>query len=224
MNAALQVLEAFSQWRLPPRKEEYRSIKERQRILELMDEMVLAQVLTFMKPRCCLAMHAVSPTARVYAELVQTSGDGDRYEMSLGDRLVHVVSNTAQWAEAGQRLHHSVWWLEKCQLQLHVCDKDTFGFLRDHSPALLPMVRGLTVDNGSEFNEIDAADILQLEELHIESGQGAFTNCGVTPSQMTRLRTLTMGICTAEVADFVAGLPSLTELSIEANIFSPNHG
>ncbi|KAK7199438.1 hypothetical protein NESM_000918500 [Novymonas esmeraldas] len=213
MNAALRNIEALSRWHLPPREVEYRSIEEGQRILELMEETVLAQVITFMKPRRCLAMHAASPTARVYAELVRPSYNGAPCTMCLGDRLFRVVFNSVIRVRAGQDLHPGIWWLEKCRLPLRVSGTDTFGFLRDYAPALLPMVRGLTVDTDSD-HEIDAADILQLEELRIESGHGAFTNCGVTPSQMTRLRTLTMGNYTAEVADFVVGLPSLTELSI----------
>ncbi|KAK7199538.1 hypothetical protein NESM_000931400 [Novymonas esmeraldas] len=224
MNTALQVVEAFSRWHLPPREEKYRPIEERQRILELMGETMLAQVLTFMKPRLCLAIHAVSPTARVYAELVQPSYDGALSTMCLGDRLYRVVFDDVIRVRAGQGFHPGMWWTEKCQLPLHVCGTDTFGFLRVHAPALLPMMRGLTVNTDRHFNHNHAADVLQLEELHIESGRGAFTNCGVTPSQMTRLRTLTVGNYTAEVADCVADLPSLTELSLGDDIFSSNHG
>ncbi|KAK7198938.1 hypothetical protein NESM_000860800 [Novymonas esmeraldas] len=75
------------------------------------------------------------------------------------------------------------------------------------------MVRELTVETANEQLEVDAAEIVQLEELRI-LGDVTFVIRRVTPPQMTRLHSLAVVNCTAEVADFVVDLPSLTELSI----------
>ncbi|KAK7199311.1 hypothetical protein NESM_000903400 [Novymonas esmeraldas] len=75
------------------------------------------------------------------------------------------------------------------------------------------MVRELTLETTNEQLDVDAAEILLLDGLRT-LGNATFVVRRVTPPRMTCLHSLAVVNYTAEVADFVVDLPSLTELSI----------
>ncbi|KAK7199287.1 hypothetical protein NESM_000900100 [Novymonas esmeraldas] len=215
MYSAMQDIEAIGQWHLPPREEEYRPIEERQKILALMEGTVLAQVLTSMRRYRSLVMCAVSPTAPVYAELVEVSDTCAPYEMCLGDRLVHSFSDELDGDDEKECLCRHTWWLVKCGLPLHLDHSSAWNFLRAIAPALVAMVRSCPLSADGEPCDLQVSDILQLEEMCIR-GDWTIPIANVTPSQLTRLRRLTVEAYTSEVCeDFLLQLPALTELSID---------
>ncbi|KAK7198818.1 hypothetical protein NESM_000847500 [Novymonas esmeraldas] len=211
MYSAVRDIEGLSRTHLPPREDAYRPIEERRKILALMEGRVLAQVLSFMVPRRCLTMCAVSPTARVCAELIRVSDKRAPFQMCLGDRLFHECPGSLGGDDEKERLRHHSWWIAKCGLPLHLDRSSTWTSLRAIAPALVAMVRSSPL---STDNELQAPDILQLEEMCIY-GDNAISIANVSPSQLTHLRRLTVEAYTSEFCeDFLLQLPGLTELFI----------
>ncbi|KAK7199567.1 hypothetical protein NESM_000935700 [Novymonas esmeraldas] len=212
MYSAVRDIEGLSRTHLPPREDAYRPIEERLKILALMEGTMLAQVLSFMVPHRCLTICAVSPTARVCAELIQVSDTRVPFQMSLDDRLFHECPGSLDGDDEKERLRHYSWWLVKCGLPLHLDHSSTWTVLRAIAPALVPMVRSSPL---STDDELQASDILQLEEMHTR-GDWAISIANVSPSQLTHLRRLTVKGYDSEVyEDFLLQLPGLTELFID---------
>ncbi|KAK7199160.1 hypothetical protein NESM_000885800 [Novymonas esmeraldas] len=221
MYNAVRDIEALSRTHLPLREGMYRPIEERQKILALMEGRVLAQVLSFMKPHRHLTMCAVSPTARVCAELVQVSSTRAPCKTCLGDRLVHKLSGRMAGDYAAERLIRNSWWLVRCGLPLHLDNSNTWTVLRVTAPALVPMVRSSPLSAAGEPPELQVSDILQLEEMCIR-GDSSICIANVTPSQLTRLRRLAVDDYTAEHCEyFLLQLPGLTELSTHSTHRKP---
>ncbi|KAK7199563.1 hypothetical protein NESM_000935000 [Novymonas esmeraldas] len=211
MYSAVRDIEGLSRTHLPMRKEEYRPIEQQRKILVLMEWRMLAQVLSFMKPHRQLTMCAVSPTARLYAELVQVPSTRAPYEMCLGDRLVHRFSDELDGDDEEERLRHHTWWLVKCGLPLHLNHSSAWTSLRAIAPALVPMVRSCPLYADNEPRELQVSDILQLEEMRIR-GDNAIPIASLTPSLLVHLRRLTVEAYTSEVCEeFLLQLPGLTE-------------
>ncbi|KAK7199414.1 hypothetical protein NESM_000915300 [Novymonas esmeraldas] len=221
MYSAVRDIEGLSRTHLPMQEKEYRPIEERQKILALMEGRMLAQVLSFMEPRRRLTMCAVSPTARVCAELVQVSDTCAPYKMCLGDRLVHRFLAKLTCDDDEERLRHLTWWLVKCGLPLHLNHSSTFTALRAVAPTLLPMVRSSPLSAYGVPCELQVSDILQLEEMCIY-GDHVIPIASLTPSQLTRLRRLTVDKYTSKVCEeFLLQLPGLTELFIDDADWTP---
>ncbi|KAK7199324.1 hypothetical protein NESM_000904800 [Novymonas esmeraldas] len=214
MYSAVQDIEELGRTHLPMREDAYRPIEERQKILALMEGTMVAQVLTFMKPHRIGTMCAVSPTVRVYAELVHFQSIRVPYEMCLSNRLVHRFSGELEYDHEKERLRHHAWWIAKCGLPLHLDHSSAWTVLRAIAPALVAMVRSSPLSADGDPPELQVSDILQLEEMCIR-GDWAILIANVTPSQLTHLRRLTVEAYTSEVCEnFLLQLPGLTELSI----------
>ncbi|KAK7199516.1 hypothetical protein NESM_000928800 [Novymonas esmeraldas] len=203
MYNAVRDIEGLSRTHLPMREDAYRPIEQQRKILVLMEGTMLAQVLSFMKRYVSLTVCSVSPTARLYAELVEVSDTCAPYEMCLGDRLVHRFSGQLDYDDK-ERLGHHTWWLVKCGLPLHLNQSSAFTVLRSVAPALVPMVRSCPLYADNEPRELQVSDILQLEEMRI-CGDNVIPIANVTPSLLVHLRRLTVE---AYTSFFLRGVPS----------------
>lgn len=191
------------------------SVMKPQRLLGHLEGDAVVEVLKFAPGNLRLTLSAVSPKARLLAELLES-----RLPMTLrllldDTTVMHELVSDAAGASFLQQLDAVAWWIEKCGIPVSVRGDETVVTLLASS-RVRPILRGVSLSLLARACPIPAEVLLHLERIDM-CGE-AFASLPALPSQMTQLRELHVARCTSAALLRLYQLPSLTTLSIESRI------
>lgn len=179
----------------------------------------LAQVMSYMKHSAKLTLTAVSPVARLYAELVAASAAPLQLRVSItGTEPRHSLCYSTSRARslrggAAPALQCSVWWLKWCGLPLQAEGGEALAALREAAPQLLGTLRAIkTLPTTHGVLALTKAEVQQLEELDFYWDRVFLADA--RPHDLPQLRRLTVRRCTTEALAFVYALTGLTEVAL----------
>ncbi|KAG5505363.1 hypothetical protein JIQ42_07573 [Leishmania sp. Namibia] len=191
------------------------SVMKPQRLLGHLQGDALLEVLKFAPGNLLLTLAAVSPKARLLAELLE-SRLSTNLRLILDDATVmHELVTEAAGTPLVQPLDTVAWWIDKCGISVSIRG-DEMAFKLLGSSRLRPIVRSVSLSHLVRACPIPVDVALHLERIDM-CGE-AFASLPAHPCQMTQLRELHVMRCTSAALARLSQLPSITMLSIESKM------
>ncbi|GET87021.1 hypothetical protein, unknown function [Leishmania tarentolae] len=191
------------------------SVMKPQRLLGHLEGDAVVEMLKFAPGDTCLTLAAVSPKARLLAELLESKLARTLHLLLDDSTVMHELVSEAAGASFLQRLDTVAWWIEKCGIPLSIRGDETALTLVTLS-RLRPILRSVSLSLLVRACPIPTDVVLRLERM--DMGGEAFASLSENLSQMVHLRELHVSRCTSTALLRLYQLPSLTTLSIESKV------
>ncbi|KAG5484135.1 hypothetical protein LSCM1_05990 [Leishmania martiniquensis] len=191
------------------------SIMKPQQLLRHLQGDALLEMLKFAPGDLILTLAAVSPKARLFAELLE-SRLPTNLRLLLDDATVmHELVSEGACMPSLQPLDTVAWWIDKCGIPVSIRGDEMTIKLLDSS-RLRPILRSVSLSLLVRACPIPADVALRLQRIDM-CGE-AFASLPVQPCQMTQLRELHVARCTSAALVSLSQLPRLTTLSVESKM------